>query len=234
MAALAELVASIAGPGPLKIPHRDVSHLDAQFCDAAGRLRVMPCAAYAAVEPMDLLYWASTRGYYGLPTVELIHALRTAVAPGRTIEIGAGSGTLGRALGIPMTDSYVQAALEYKLLYGMLGQQTAPYGADVRRLEALEAAREYRPTVILASWVTQVCKTDTEAHAFAQGVDEEALLALPFLRTYIVLGTTNVHDHKRIRKQVPAGWRFSEASLPCLWSRVLDQKTNRIYVWERR
>ena len=225
---------TITLPGPERMAHRDVSHLDARFLDASGCLRIMPAAAYAAMDPTELFYWASMRGFYGLPTVELIHALRAAVAPGRTIEIGAGNGVLGRALRIPMTDSHVQAGLEYQLIYGLQGQRTVQYGSDVRKLEALAAAQEYRPTAILASWVTQLSKADDEPNSFCAGVDEEALLSLPFLRTYIVLGASGTHDHKRIRRNVPAGWHFSETYLPFLWSRTRDQKTNRIYVWERR
>lgn len=198
---------------------RDVTYLDEKLLDSEGNLRVLPASVYAEIPWEDLRLWTHYRAIYGLITVELVEFLKKLIGSRRAIEIGSGNGALGRALGIPMTDNFMQTWPDVKLLYLMQGQPLITYGPDVERMDAIEAIRHYKPEVVIASWVTQF--SDGSRTGSMYGIDEEKLLSM--VDTYILFGSIRNHKHKVICQrdhkviQKPWMWSRSQDSALFLW-----------------
>lgn len=189
----------LAGVGPAVVLEPvDLAPLDRALLDGQGLVRLLPAADLHQIPRPALRYWLHMRAVYGLPTTELIAWLQEQIGERRAIEIGAGNGALGRALGIPRTDSHVQQTDEMKQRYASLSigaQAPVSYPPDVKRMEALDAVDHYRPHTVVASWVSQKWRPGDE-QAFVYGVDEWALLKR--VRRYIFIGALSSHDQKRI------------------------------------
>ena len=178
-------------------PPRDITSLDRLFFDAAGRLTPVPAAALRDVDWLTLRIWCHYRGVYGIPTVELVEKLRELIGGRRAIEIGAGRGVFGRALGIPMTDSKAMERSDVRAVYAQMGQPVTPYGDDVEHLDAAAAVEKYAPEVVVGSWITQLISP--VIHGFnvpgsIYGVDECALVRR--VGTYLLFGARRTHDAK--------------------------------------
>lgn len=127
---------------------------------ATQRLHLQPSAVWTELSTGVRQALGQVYGVYCLPSRELVTWLRTRIAGRSAIEIGAGSGYLSAALGIPGTDSFVREGSE----------EPIPYGPHVERLEASEAVERYKPRVVLASWVTfRFVATAEEGKAFPSG-----------------------------------------------------------------
>ncbi|MFN9470924.1 hypothetical protein [Acidovorax sp.] len=191
---------------------RDIGPL---LLDAEGGLRVLPASDLKGTNAAERLMFGVRHGIYSIPTIELVEYLRERVAGRCAIEIGAGSGVLARALGIPATDNRQQEEPGLKAYYAQLGQPTVPYGEHVERLDASEAVTKYKPEVVIACWVTHRFDPAREsAGGSSSGVDEAAIIAA--CDEYIFIGNEQVHAHKPIwelphEKQTPA-WLFSRAA----------------------
>ena len=162
-----------------------------------GALCVMPTAFYKEFKQDDLSGFCLRHGLYCLPTVELvdkINQLILEVSPTRSaIEIGSGNGVLGKALGIPCTDSHMQERPEIRAHYRKIGQPVISYGEHVERLDAEAAVARYRPEVVVAAWVThKYNEAEPERGGNAYGVDEVALLGQ--IKRYIFIGNFYVHE----------------------------------------
>lgn len=204
-----------------------MGELDQVLLDAEGRMRSVPAAELAAFPLENLRYWAKRRGRYGLPTTELVAWLREQIAGRSAIEVGAGNGDLGRLVGIPMTDSHVQARPDMIELYRRIDETSIHPPGDVQKLSGLTAVKRKRPKVVVASWVTQLWKkgdTEDAIGSFVYGLDEQAMLKL--IDTYIFIGSRRAHADKRILKLPHATYRF-----PWLYSRAFEREDNVIYVW---
>lgn len=79
---------------------------------------------------------------YQLPITELIDFLKSEISSGLTIEIGAGNGCFGRALGIKMADNFMQTFPDVKALYESMMQPTINYGEDVENISGNDAVRK--------------------------------------------------------------------------------------------
>ncbi len=205
-----------------------LAELDAA-CLAGGVLQPMPSAFYASRDPSELAAWAIANGFYCLPTTELIAWLREQIAGETAIEVGAGHGAIGRALGIPVTDSRQQERPEVAELYRGMGQPPVRYPADVEALTALEAAEKYRPRVIVAAWTTW--RYDPRNHdrgGNVNGIDESKLLGKRFLSRYIQVEHARVHARRPIQTR-----RHATHRLPFLWSRSVD-RLDVVRVWGSR
>lgn len=203
-----------------------LSELDAA-CLEDGRLKAMPADFYARWSQNDLSLWCANRGFYCLPTLELVDFIRDQIDCEDALEIGAGCGALGRAVGLPMTDSYQQERDDVRELYlNQLSQAVVPYGDDVERCTALEAAEKYRPRVILAAWVTHRFNPQCPAlHGNMNGVDEAKLLGKKYVKKYVFVGHERVHGSKPILSR-----RHTTHRLPFLYSRAFD-RANVVWVW---
>lgn len=204
---------------------RDVSYLDKILLDATGQLQVVDASVYQGIPWEDLRIWCHLHAVYGLPTTELVHFLGGIIGERKAIEVGSGNGCLGRALGIPRTDSCCQNRLDVKLYYLAQGQPTIDYPSDVEELDALAAIERYKPEVVIGSWVTQT--SDGSRPGCVYGLDEEAILAA--VPTYIVFGSVAVHGgaNKAINQKPHRIVR-----MPWMWSRA-HLRDSALFIWSR-
>ena len=174
--------------------------------DVAGTLLPQPAIFWAEKTMPQRALFGHEHGVYSFPTVEGVEFIRQAIA-GRelqTIEVGAGNGGWCKALGIRGTDSYLQRRKDIAARYASMRQPPASYGAHVEKLEAIKAVRKYRPTIVIASWVTQKFRADRfSMRGNVDGVDELRLLEL--VDEYILIGNTNSHGDKIILEDLHAG-----------------------------
>lgn len=206
--------------------NQDISQLNEKFL-ADGDLRVQPAAEYSLFSQEQISIFCVKNAFYGLPTEELILWLRGQIGSRKAIEIGAGNGALGRALHIPMSDSFLQEQPDVKAYYESLQQPTIRYGTDVERLDYKEAILKYQPEVVIGSWVTQLWRDHSDDGAASMhGLDEEWILET--VPCYIHVGNAKTHGRKRILKSPHREYRFD-----WLFSRAVNPAECVIYVWDR-
>ena len=214
----------------MEIPQVDTAYLDRTLLDREGRFHVMPAADLRAFELDHLRAWCFLNARYNLPTLELVEAVKSIIGSRSAIEIGAGMGDFGRALGIPMTDAYQQTTPEMQLYYKAFGQPPIHPPADVEKLDAIEAITKYKPQVVVAAWVTQLFQEgDSEAKIGSSiyGVDEGWVL--DHCETYIFVGNEGTHKDKRILKKP-----HHTAYPYYVVSRSADPSKNVMWVWGKR
>lgn len=196
----------------------------------SDRMRIMP-ASWWHKFPVDVVRtWANVRGRYVIPTEELITWLKRRVNERKCLEIGAGFGDVGRALGIHMTDSAMQMRPEMRLFYRSIGQLPIDPPGDVGRIDGNCAVAEHRPAVVVACFVTQAFEEgDTEADigSSVYGVDEANIVEQ--VAEYIHVGNDSVHGSQRIRS-LP----HSTIRPPWLITRAKDPSKNSIRMWAKK
>lgn len=106
------------------------------------------------IRSIQIQAYAHKLGLYGIFTKELIQQFKNLINGRSCIEVGAGNGTLGRALNIPMYDNFLQLRPEIKIYYIITKQPIVNYGQDVLKMDGLEAIKKHRPKVVIGSWVT--------------------------------------------------------------------------------
>jgi hypothetical protein len=203
---------------------RDISSL---LLDSRKRLRVLPARVFEATTAQERLVFGVRHGLYSFPTEELCDFLRTRIQGKVAIEVGAGHGTLAKALSIPATDNRQQEEAVIKAHYQQLGQSTVPYGEHVEKLDAVSAVKRYRPDVVIACWVTHLFDANRpDAGGSVFGVDEASLIAS--CDEYIFVGNEHVHAHKPI-------WAIPHEKLtpPWLYSRAVNGSRDFIAIWQR-
>lgn len=205
--------------------------MDADFLDDRGQLKVVPLSRYGRWTQAQLGLWAQQRAFYFLPTVEAVELLQRLLPEKleRAMEIGAGNGALGRALGIRATDSLQQLRPDVAESYRLMQQPTVRYGDDVEGLSALEAIERYRPEVVVAAWVShRMDESNIAGGGNPDGVDEWALLSAPSVRRYVFVGHETVHRNKPILKV-----RHETIAAGCLLSRSVQPGRNVVWVWDK-
>lgn len=203
--------------------------LDADLLTPDGRLRIQPAAFFANTERQRLRLWCHFRGVYQLPTTELVEWMQQRIGARSALEVGAGRGWLGRALGVRATDNHCQSWPDVRAVYAAMGQPVTEYGTDVECIAANPAIAKYRPEVVFGCWVTQWAdpqKRMPPGGGSVYGIDEHDVLRR--VQTYIVVGNDAVHGKKEItarsHETVRAAW---------LWSRATYPEQNAIYVWDQ-
>lgn len=206
---------------------RDTSELETLLINIDGSLNVVPAAAYEPFDQDLISLFCVKFGYYCLPTTELIDFLDKRINERKAIEIGAGNGSVGRALGITMTDNFQQEMLKYKQLYEMIQQATVPYGPDVLAMDAITAVKRLKPKVVLGCWVTH--EYDPRYHERGGneiGIKEEWILKN--CSEYIFVGNISTHHLKPIcdlpHETIKADWLVSPA---------FERSTNVIKIWSK-
>lgn len=198
-------------------------------CMPDGWLQPVPSAVYEATEPAARVTWCVKRGLYHLPTLELVETLRRELPdPERAIEIGAGHGALGKALGIRCTDNRMQEWPDIRRTYEELGQAVVTYPPHVEKIAALDAIDKYQPRTVVAAWVTHkyhYLRHDKGGNMF--GVDEPELLLKPSVRRYVFVGHEQTHRNKAILDQ-----SHSVMKPPGMYSRS-PVPGDVVWVWER-
>lgn len=174
--------------------------------DAKGILLPQPAAFWDEKTVMQRAMFGHNHGVYSLPTTEAVEHIKGIIA-GRelqTIEIGAGVGCWGKALGIRSTDSYLQCRPDIAAKYHAMKQKHTPYGDHVEKAEAIKAVRKYRPTIVVAAWVPQKFRIDRFCMRGSEdGVDEVRLLEL--VDEYVMIGNTSVHGDKMVFEDLAKG-----------------------------
>lgn len=161
---------------------------------------------------------------YVLPTTELLDVLDDLMGDYKTIEIGAGTGSIGRLLDIKMTDSHLQADKMIQQYYAAQGQPVIKYPPDVIKADALTAYRRFKPECMLGCYVTHHWRDGMQGGNMYD-VDFERLL--PLLKRVILVGNLRTCgnpimalDHTEID--------LHGDLLTCSDDRELD----RIFVWD--
>lgn len=191
----------------------------------SGRFKLYKSSFYKEYDPIDVQGFAVQNALYQIPTIELIEFLKQWVIPGKTIEVAAGHGFIGKCLRIPSTDLKIQNYNEIKLYYKLLKQPTIAYPERVKTLGALEAIKKYKPKVVIASWCTsKIDINGQELNAF--GPDEEQIINN--VDTYIMIGNDFTHGTKLIRK-----YPHRVYTAKWLVSRSARHDLNRIYIWTK-
>ena len=93
----------------ISIIHGDSTAVRKAVLDEEGHIRELPASDWLQFPWDDVRLFMHEYPIYVLPTTELLDVLEDQTADYRkVIEIGAGTGSIGRLLGIKMTDSYMQ------------------------------------------------------------------------------------------------------------------------------
>lgn len=206
--------------------------LDDLLLTEEGRLRILPARELAKIDEEALMLWCNRHARYGIPSLELIDWLNDQIMGHEALEVGAGMGDLGRCLGIRMTDRAAQdedpGVREH---FEALGAAVTVPPEDVERIDGNEAVMKYKPSVVIASWVTQ-CPRPGENHFLVPstpgGFDEEKMWKHPYVKKYIHIGNVVTHENKRL-----CHYRHDELFFPFLFSRRKDRSKNVVYVWDK-
>lgn len=213
-----------------RLEENDISALEEACVDPQGRIRVMPYSFYQRFSKNDIGLFCVKYGVYVLPTEELISFLKEEMGFLRTIEIGAGNGSVGRALGIRMFDSFIQRDDPGARAYvRLIRQEPVIYGADVNKVEAVDAVRKYKPECVLGCFVTHK-NWDVKAMGDIKGmlVAEEKILKAKSVKKYIVCGNLKVHANKPLL-DLP----HRTVELEGYVTRSQSPELNRIFIWEK-
>lgn len=194
--------------------------------DNEGRIKELPAAQWLRFLWEEVRMFMHEYPVYVLPTTELLDALEDLTKGLRTIEIGAGSGSIGRHLGIKMTDSYLQQDNEQvKVFYQLTGQPVIHYPSDVIKADALTAYRRFKPECILGCYVTHRWREGMQ-NGNMYGVDFERLL--PLVERLILVGNKHTHGENPIMVL-----HHKEIDLhDTLITRSEDRASDRIFVWD--
>lgn len=194
--------------------------------DEDGHIRELPASEWRKFEWDSVVKFMHNYPVYVLPTTELLDVLDNLTADyEKTIEIGAGTGSIGRLLGIKMTDSHLQADKKVQLLYALQGQPVIKYPPDVVKLDALTACRRFKPDCVLGCYVTHLWREGMSSGNM-YGVDFERLL--PQLKRLILVGNLRTHADNPIM-----GIDHMELDLHGdLITRSDEPELNRVFVWD--
>lgn len=203
----------------------DVSALESILLDENKRLQPVPFDAVRDFSQNDISVFCQKHGVYQIVTTELVEFVRTQIADFRTIEIGAGNGCLGRALGVPLTDNRMQERAHIKRFLAQMKQPPVHYADDVQKLEALTAIKILRAEAAIGSWVTHKWKPGM-SDGNQWGVDEAVLSCR--LKRYIFVGNFHTHKTKELlRYCTPKEYRFD-----WLVSRSMHRRENLIWIFD--
>lgn len=184
----------------LVVPQSDTTYISSLLLNEKGQIKILPTSDIRQIPFEGLALWMHRKAVYVLPTVELIDVTRDEIGALKAIEICAGNGALGRALGIPRTDSFWQESSEGQLIMKMaMNHSTTKPPPDVEKLDAIQAMNIYNPDVIIGSYVTQKYKKGD-----VLGVDGSSVYGVDEMRIsrnvkkYIKVGNDTTHGNMRI------------------------------------
>jgi len=194
-----------------------------------GRLKVLPADTYKQFPHEHIIQFAHDHGIYGFPTSELLEFIAEELGASRrnAIEIGAGNGVLSDALAITGTDSMMQSDPRVATYYNLFGQPQVTYGPNVKQLDGNSAVEFYKPSAVVAQWVTHLYNPQEHwREGNMYGVDEARIVKK--VRKYIFVGNDAPHGKKPIlsmpHREIRADW---------IVSRAFDPKLNVIWIWEK-
>jgi len=201
--------------------HVSTNAIRSRVLDKDGWIKVLPAESWNEFSWDEVRMFMHDYPIYVLPTKELIEKLRELIQDFKTIEIGAGSGNIGRNLGIRMTDSYLQERKDIKLYYEACGQPVIKYHKDVWKADAMTAVRILKPECVLGCYVTHYSQSGP---GNSWGVEFEKLLAK--IRRLILVGNDHIHSDNPIMN-IP----HNTLRIPGMITRNEDRQADAIYVW---
>lgn len=207
------------------IQDKNVDYLDSIFMGQDKLLRPVPYAVLQDVPQVDIVIWCNKNGVYQIATIELIEWLREQIAGRKAIEIGAGKSGIGRALGIPTTDSFLHTQPLIQIYYSMLKQTITIPPDYVEELDAEQAIKKYEPEVVVGAFITQKHHEGEDGGNMWGVEDGEVVKAA----TYIHIGHDTPHGKKRINALPHKKYRF-----PWLVNRCFFREMSAISVWEKQ
>jgi hypothetical protein len=199
------------------------TRLNRQLLDKQGRIRLLPAAFYATLDPTELRAWLHFSARYFIPTTESVALVKQLIAGRKAIEIGSGNGDLYHHLGIFGTDAHLHLNPAARAFYEQTNQPMTHPPKDVANFEALAAIRHYQPTVVIGAWVTHKWQPGME-NGSDYGVQEEQIIQHC---TYIFIGNDSAHASKPIL-QLP----HQRIEHPGLRSRATTKGKDFIGIWQ--
>ena len=189
-----------------------------------GVLVAVPTRDLLRFKQEDLSVYGHLRGIYQYPTTELVELLRHAIGGRKAIEIAAGNGIIGRQLGIPMTDSFMQKRPEIVELYRSLGQPVIEYPEDVQKFDAMAALDHFAPQVVVGCWATHLWKEGMDTGNM-YGIPEEELIKR--VELYVHVGNAATHASKPSLETCV----YEEVRAPFLITRSMHRAENNMYIF---
>jgi hypothetical protein len=192
-----------------------------------GFIKRMPAPEISRYSGDLLRLWCHVYARYGVVTTELVAWLKAEIGGRGAIEIGSGAGDLAHHLGIPATDNRCQEMPDVARYYQAIRQPTIKYAPNTFKFDALEAVYQFRPQVVVASWVTEWVDANLPVPpngGSVYGVKEPELLDTGV--TYILIGNLRTHGNKPIMSRRHRTYKY-----PWLRSRSQYPDLDRIFVW---
>lgn len=205
-----------------------VLRIDQQLRGEDGLLRLLPLAAYEVIPRPLLSYWAMLWGYWILPTVELVAWVREQLGDRPAVEVAAGAGVLGRALGIACIDWNTRRHFPEIALITRLAQQRDPArGAHVLDEEAWAAIVQRRPRAVVAAYpVQRVYEGDPAVFGGSRcGIEEWRIVRS--VERYLVLGSAGAIGKRKISR-LP----HRRVRAPGLVTRCLYPEEEYAWIWD--
>lgn len=129
-----------------------LKYMDETLLGEDGFLQVLPEALYYQFTIDELAMWCAGMGYWIMPTVELIECI-TQEMIGTGLEICAGSGVIGRALGIRSIDLKMSQYRFYRELFRSNNMCEPHYGEWVEEAEAGMEIQKTKPDTVVGGYV---------------------------------------------------------------------------------
>lgn len=203
----------------------NIEYLNKVLYKKNGYLRILPKKEYDKIKFDHLRLLAHMNGIYSFPTLELYNWIKDHFDLSNCIEIGAGNGSLAYHLKIPATDAKLTDKKEVQQYYIMLGQPIVKYGQNIKKLNAVQAIKKYKPDTVIAQWVTHIYnRKEAFREGNMYGVDEQYIL--DNVKNYIFIGNTSTHKLKPILQIQHKSFKYN-----WLVSRSMNQENNIIYIW---
>ena len=156
-----------------------------------NELIIKPHSFFKDYHPETIRILMHFEALYSLPTQELINFLKSEIEGYKAIEICCGSGSIGKALNIPATDSKLQEKPEIKMHYELMGQPPIKYPSHVKKYEAMDAVKKSKAEVVIGSYVTKQWD-GRDGNYWAP--NEPAILKR--IKKYIHIGDLKTHAEK--------------------------------------
>lgn len=211
-----------------KLQETNLIELESILLDKDGLLKPVSYSTLKNFQQNDISYFCWKYGIYQIPTIELIDWLTDEINGRFAIEIGAGNGSIGTALNIPITDNRLQERPDIIQHYKQMNQPVITYHPNTINLEGNDAVDELKPQVVIASWVTQLWTSDVQSGNY-WGVDEEKIIESESVEQYIHIGNNLTHANKKVLQK----YNFKKIKFDWLVSRSLSKDENIIYTYSK-
>jgi len=154
-------------------------------------LIIKPHSYFQQYEWIVIRSFMHDNALYTLPTEELIDFLKSEIEGYKAIEICCGSGSIGKALNIPATDSKLQEDPVIQMHYKLMGQPVIKYPSHVKKYEAMDAVNKVKPEVVIGSYVTKQWNGSSGNYW-----SPNELTILKRIKKYIHIGDLKTHADK--------------------------------------